>query len=227
MAQASLFNPAAYPVDGPRHTQGIGAEAPQPIPSAIKFLPARSVPGEATIASAHPLSNHRSAEPIEPRRVNAYNKREPADRGRDQVAPPLEEGGRAHGKLWFGRLHGVKRGPARTSTGGSFGCPATIHGTEPRGTAGEVVTATRRGIQTVTWNRNSSTLFACKWLRAPDFNPRPVAARSRGPSYATDLEGEALCQRRWWPQGDPYGGGPRAYIRGNRLRRPALATARP
>ena len=64
---------------------------------------------EATIASAHPLSNHPSAEPIEPRRVDAYKKLEPADRGRDQVAPPLDgqEGGRAHGKLWFGRLHGV------------------------------------------------------------------------------------------------------------------------
>ena len=50
---------------------------------------------------------------MEPRRVDAYHKREPADRGRDQVAPPLEgqEGERAHGKLWFGRLHGVKRGP--------------------------------------------------------------------------------------------------------------------
>ena len=160
MAQASLFNPVAYPVDGPSHTQGIGGEAPQPIRSAIKFLAARSVPGEATIASAHRLSNHRSAGPIEPRRVDAYNKREPADRGRDQVAPPLDgqEGGRAHGKLWFGRLHGVKRGPASTSTGSSAGCPATIQGKEPRGTAGEVVTATRRGIQTAGLPRRASRL---------------------------------------------------------------------
>jgi hypothetical protein len=30
---------------------------------------------------------------------------------------------------------------------------------------------------------------------------------------------------RWWPQGDPYGGGPPAYIRGKRFRRPALAGA--
>jgi len=58
---------------------------------------------EATIASTHALSNHRSAEPI------------------DQ---------------------------------------------EQRGAAGENVTAPERGFQAVTWNRNASDLFACKWLRA-------------------------------------------------------------
>ncbi len=36
-------------------------------------------------------------------------------------------------------------------------------------------------------------------LRAPDFNPRPVSTGLRSPGYAADLEGESLCQRRWWP----------------------------
>jgi hypothetical protein len=38
---------------------------------------------------------------------------------------------------------------------------------EQRGTAGENVSATTRGFQAVTWNRNANDLFAGKWLRAP------------------------------------------------------------
>ena len=38
---------------------------------------------------------------------------------------------------------------------------------EQRGAAGENVTATKRGFQAVTWNRNANDLFAFKWLRAP------------------------------------------------------------
>jgi hypothetical protein len=36
------------------------------------------------------------------------------------------------------------------------------------------VTATKRRLQAVTWNRNANDLFACKWLRAPDLNQRPT-----------------------------------------------------
>jgi hypothetical protein len=32
-----------------------------------------------------------------------------------------------------------------------------------------------------------------------NLKPRPVSAASRG-GYATDLEGQTLCQRPWWPQ---------------------------
>jgi hypothetical protein len=45
---------------------------------------------------------------------------------------------------------------------------------EQGGAAGENVTATKRGFQAVTWNRNANDLFACKWLRALDLNQLPT-----------------------------------------------------
>jgi len=41
-----------------------------------------------------------------------------------------------------------------------------------RGAAGEDLTATKRRFQAMTWNRNATELFACKWLRARDLNRR-------------------------------------------------------
>jgi len=50
---------------------------------------------------------------------------------------------------------------------------------EQGGAAGENVTATKRGFQAVTWNRNANDLFACKWLRARDLNQRIIVAGAK------------------------------------------------
>ena len=41
----------------------------------------------------------------------------------------------------------------------------------------QYVVGAETGCQAVTWNRNASDLFAGKWLRARDLNPRPDTER--------------------------------------------------
>jgi hypothetical protein len=78
--------------------------------------------------------------------------------------------------LWL--RHEFRRGEGdRPSMLWSHRLPCMLSTAQGRTRYHQYVVGAETGCQAVTWNRNASDLFAGKWLRARDLNPRPDTER--------------------------------------------------